>query len=106
MPEIETEVKQTRTEVAEYLRDLTDQLGGGGELKLKLDGRSVTGNPAEPLVLTLEWEWDPTDSEGKESIELESSGGPLPDRTTIRPQKFFGSLIASSNPFARIEVSM
>lgn len=79
MPEIETQAVQSRTDVAEYLRSLAEQLDGGGEVQLELGGESVTLNPTEPLVLKLEGEWDPSGEAGTESIELELVWGPDAD---------------------------
>jgi amphi-Trp domain-containing protein len=62
---------QSRTDVAEYLRSLAEQLDGGEEVQLERGGESVTLNPTEPLVLKLEGEWDPTGETDTESIELE-----------------------------------
>lgn len=85
MPEIETQAERTRVEVAEHLRDLADQLDGDGDVTLELGGRSVTVNPAEPLVLKLEGEWDPTGAAGTESIELELVWGPDADTGEVGP---------------------
>jgi amphi-Trp domain-containing protein len=79
MPEIETQAVKSRTEVAEYLRKLADQLDGGGDMLPELGGRSVTVNPTEPLVLELEGEWDPTVAAATESIEFELVWGPDAD---------------------------
>lgn len=79
MPEIETQAVQSRTEVAEYLRTLAEQLEGDDEVHLELGGQSVTVQPTEPLVLKLEGEWDPTGEAGTESIEIELVWGPDAD---------------------------
>lgn len=79
MAEIETQAVQSRTEVAEYLRTLADQLEGDDEVHLELGGRSVTVHPTEPLVLKLEGEWDPSGEAGTESIEIELVWGPDAD---------------------------
>lgn len=79
MPEIETQAVQSRTEVAEYLRTLAEQLEGDDEVHLELGGQSVTVHPTEPLVLKLEGEWDPTGEAGTESIEIELVWGPDAD---------------------------
>ena len=79
MPEIETQAVKNRTEVAKYLRDLATQLDGGSDVRLELGGQSVTVTPAEPLVLKLEGEWDPTGAAGTESIEFELVWGPDAD---------------------------
>ena len=71
MPEIETEAEKTRAEIAMYLRDLADQLEGGGELSLELGGRSVALNPTEPVTLKMEGEWGEGGTGRKESIEFE-----------------------------------
>ena len=79
MPEIETQAVKSRTDVAEYLRNLATQLDGGGDVRLELGGQSVTVTPTEPLVLKLEGEWDPTGAAGTESIEFELVWGPDAD---------------------------
>jgi len=79
VPEIETQAVKNRTEVAKYLRDLATQLDGGSDVRLELGGQSVTVTPAEPLVLKLEGEWDPTGAAGTESIEFELVWGPDAD---------------------------
>ena len=79
MPEIETQAVKNRTEVATYLRDLATQLDGESDVRLELGGQSVTVTPAEPLVLKLEGEWDPTGAAGTESIEFELVWGPDAD---------------------------
>jgi len=71
MPEIETEERKTRAEVATYLRDLADDLEAGGELTLELGGRSVTLDPAETVTLKLEGEWGEGGAGDEESIEFE-----------------------------------
>lgn len=73
MGELETEAQRTRTEIASYLRDLADQLDGGGEVTLELGGSKVTLNPTDPVTMKLEGEsdWTEGDVEAKQSIELE-----------------------------------
>ena len=73
MSEIETESEKTRAEVAAYLRDLADQLEGGGEFTLELGGREMQVDPTDSVTFKLEGESDPTESgtESKESIEFE-----------------------------------
>ncbi|WP_256544867.1 amphi-Trp domain-containing protein [Halobellus inordinatus] len=73
MSEIETESEKTRAEVAAYLRDLADQLEGGGEFTLELGGRQRQVDPTDPVTFKLEGESDPAESgtESKESIEFE-----------------------------------
>ncbi|RLM94809.1 amphi-Trp domain-containing protein [Halobellus sp. Atlit-38R] len=73
MSEIETESEKTRAEVAAYLRDLADQLEGGGEFALELGGRQMQVDPTDSVTFKLEGESDPVESgtESKESIEFE-----------------------------------
>lgn len=73
MGELETESRQTRAEIATYLRDLADQLDGGGDVTLELGGSAVSLNPAEPVTFKLEGEsdWSEGDTEAKQSIEFE-----------------------------------
>lgn len=73
MGELETEEQKSRTEIAEYLRDLADQLDGGGELTLQLGGKEVSLDPVDPVTFKLEGEsdWSEGDTEAKQSIEFE-----------------------------------
>ncbi|GAB6861515.1 amphi-Trp domain-containing protein [Haloplanus litoreus] len=73
MGELETEAEKTRSEVASILRELADQLDGGGEVTLELGGRRVQLNPTNPVTLKLEGEsdWSEGDAEAKQSIEFE-----------------------------------
>ncbi|WP_121821132.1 amphi-Trp domain-containing protein [Halostella salina] len=73
MGELETEEQKTRAEVATYLRDLADQLDGGGDVTLDLGGSTVRLDPAEPVTFKLEGEsdWSQGDTEAKQSIEFE-----------------------------------
>jgi amphi-Trp domain-containing protein len=73
MGELETEAQKTRTEIADYLRDLAEQLDGGGEVVLELGGTEVRLNPSEPVTFKLEGEsdWSEGDAEAKQSIEFE-----------------------------------
>jgi amphi-Trp domain-containing protein len=73
MGELETEAEQTRAEIASYLRDLADQLDGGGDITLELGGQQVLLNPTEPVTFKLEGEsdWSEGDTEAKQSIEFE-----------------------------------
>ncbi|RLM59260.1 amphi-Trp domain-containing protein [Halobellus sp. Atlit-31R] len=73
MSEVETESEKSRAEIAAYLRDLADQLEGGGEVTLELGGQQIQMTPAESVTFKLEGESDPSESgtESKESIELE-----------------------------------
>jgi amphi-Trp domain-containing protein len=73
MGELETEEQRTRGEIADYLRDLAEQLDAGGDVSLALGGKRVTLNPAEPVTFKLEGEsdWSEGDAEAKQSIEFE-----------------------------------
>lgn len=73
MGELETEEQKSRTEIAEYLRDLADQLDGGGELTLQLGGKEVLLDPVDPVTFKLEGEsdWSEGDTEAKQSVEFE-----------------------------------
>jgi amphi-Trp domain-containing protein len=73
MGELETEERTTRTEVASYLRDLADQLDGGGDVRLELGGTAVRVQPSDPITFKLEGEsdWSEGDTEAKQSIEFE-----------------------------------
>lgn len=73
MGELETEAEQSRADIASYLRDLADQLDGGGDITLELGGQQVLLNPTEPVTFKLEGEsdWSEGDTEAKQSIEFE-----------------------------------
>ena len=90
MPEVvlfETESKQTRSDIATYLRQIADNLDAGEEITLQAGSESVTVDPpAQPTFeikveregpeggpyersIELELEWD-ENSEGGESGDL------------------------------------
>lgn len=73
MGELETEAEKTRSEIASYLRELADQLDGGGDVMLDLGGQQVRLNPTDPVTFKLEGEsdWSEGDTEAKQSIEFE-----------------------------------
>jgi len=73
MGELETEEEKTRAEVADYLRQLADQLDEDGAVTLDLGGQHVTLDPTEPITFKLEGEsdWTEGDMEAKQSIEFE-----------------------------------
>ncbi|WP_255151090.1 amphi-Trp domain-containing protein [Halorarius halobius] len=73
MGELETEEQTTRAEIATRLRELADQLDGGGEVTLDLGGTAVTLDPTDPVTFKLEGEsdWSQGDTEAKQSIEFE-----------------------------------
>lgn len=73
MGELETEAEKTRSEIASYLRELADQLDGGGDITLQLGGQQVQLNPTDPVTFKLEGEsdWSEGDTEAKQSIEFE-----------------------------------
>ena len=71
--ELETEVQQTRDEIATTLRDFADQLEADGTVTLEFGTRTVTLDPTEPVTFKLEGEsdWSEGDTQTKESIEFE-----------------------------------
>ncbi|HMB51453.1 MAG TPA: amphi-Trp domain-containing protein [Natronoarchaeum rubrum] len=73
MGELETEEQKSRAEIATYLRDMADQLDGGGDVTLDLGGTGVQMSPTEPVTFKLEGEsdWSQGDTEAKQSIEFE-----------------------------------
>ena len=73
MGELETEEQKTRAEIANYLRDLADQLDSDGDVTLDLGGATVQLNPTNPITFKLEGEsdWSHGDTEAKQSIEFE-----------------------------------
>jgi len=73
MVELETEEQKTRAEVATYLRQLADQLDGGGPVTLEVGNRRVDLDPVDPITFKLEGESDWTEGEttAKQSIEFE-----------------------------------
>ena len=73
MGELETESEKSRSEIASYLRELADQLDGGGDVTLELGGQQVRLNPTNPVTFKLEGEsdWAEGDTEAKQSIEFE-----------------------------------
>ncbi|SEO73082.1 amphi-Trp domain-containing protein [Halogranum amylolyticum] len=73
MRELETETEKTRAEIASYLRELAEQLDGGGDVTLELGGQQVRLNPTDPVTFKLEGEsdWTEGDTEAKQSIEFE-----------------------------------
>ena len=73
MGELETEEQKTRAEVASYLRQLADQLDGGGAVMLELGDQRVDLDPVDPITFKLEGEsdWAEGDMEAKQSIEFE-----------------------------------
>ncbi|MDS0475490.1 amphi-Trp domain-containing protein [Natrinema sp. 1APR25-10V2] len=73
MGELETEAKRSRTEIADSLRELADQLDGDGDVTLELGGTRARLNPTDPITFKLEGEsdWSEGDTEAKQSIEFE-----------------------------------
>ena len=73
MGELETELQQTRAEIATTLRDFADQLEANGTVTLEFGTRTVTLDPTEPVTFKLEGEsdWSEGDTQAKESIEFE-----------------------------------
>ncbi len=64
---------KTRAEIANYLRDLADQLDSDGDVTLDLGGATVQLNPTNPIMFKVEGEsdWSHGDTEAKQSIEFE-----------------------------------
>lgn len=73
MRELETREQRTRTEVAASLRELADQLDGGGAVTLEFGAQSVTFEPAETIAYALETESEAaeTGTGTEQSIEVE-----------------------------------
>jgi amphi-Trp domain-containing protein len=73
MGELETEEQKTRSEVASYLRDLSDQLDSDDAVTLDLGGTMVQLDPTNPVTFKFEGEsdWSQGDTEAKQSIEFE-----------------------------------
>lgn len=73
MGELETEEQKTRAEIANYLRNLADQLDGTEDVTLDLGGTTVKLHPTDPVTFKLEGEsdWSQGDTEAKQSIEFE-----------------------------------
>ena len=75
MPEevlFETEQRQHRADVAEYLRTVADKLDDGGEITLAAGDQSVTMDPPAEVEFEVKAEREgPTDGAGELSIELE-----------------------------------
>ena len=88
MPEevlFETESKQSRADIADYLRTVADNLESGEPITLRSGGESVTMDPPEQPTFEVKAEREgPTDGPGELSIEFElewdengDGGGPL-----------------------------
>lgn len=88
MPEevlFETESRQSRTDIAAYLRAVADNLENGEAITLRAGDQSVTMDPpANPTFEVKAEREGPTDSPGELSIEFElewdengDSGGEL-----------------------------
>ena len=75
MPEevlFESERKQRRTEVADYLRAVADKLEAGESITLEAGDQSVTLEPPGDVEFEVKAEREgPTDGPGELSIELE-----------------------------------
>ncbi|MFA9417125.1 amphi-Trp domain-containing protein [Natrinema sp. HArc-T2] len=73
MGELETEEQTTRSEVAAQLREVADQLDGGGDVTLELGGTTVVMTPSAPITFKLEGEsdWSEGDTDAKQSLEFE-----------------------------------
>ena len=75
MPEevlFQSEVSQSREEIASYLRQVADTLEAGGDITLTAGEQSVTMTPpAQPTFEVKAEREGPTDSPGELSIEFE-----------------------------------
>jgi amphi-Trp domain-containing protein len=75
MPEtvlFESERRQSRADIAAYLRQVAEKLEGGGEITLKANGESVTVDPPEQPTFEVKAEREgPTDGPNELSIEFE-----------------------------------
>ncbi|WP_121743497.1 amphi-Trp domain-containing protein [Natronorubrum halophilum] len=73
MGAFETKAQRSRAKIADDLRKLADQLGGGGDVTLELGGKEVLLNPSDPVTFTLEAEsdWSDGDTKAKQRIEFE-----------------------------------
>ncbi|WP_254761668.1 amphi-Trp domain-containing protein [Natrinema marinum] len=73
MGELETEAERSRTEIADALRELADQLDDDGDVTVGLGETHARLNPSEPITFKLEGEsdWSEGDTEAKQSIEFE-----------------------------------
>lgn len=81
MGELETEEQTSHAEIATPLRDLADQLDGGGEGVFEFSGAAVLVNPSEPVPFKREGEsarFD-RDTEAKQRIEFELVWWPKAD---------------------------
>ena len=84
MAEIETQAVQSRTEVAEYLRTLADQLEGDDEVHLELGGRSRYTRQSHSFS---NWRASRTRAvrPGRRASRSNSCGGPTPTPTRPGP---------------------
>lgn len=73
MGELETEERTSHAEIATPLRDLADQLDGGGDGVFEYGGAAVLVNPSEPVPFKREGESarSDRDTEAKQRIEFE-----------------------------------
>jgi amphi-Trp domain-containing protein len=75
MPEevlLKSEQRQSREEIAEYLRTVADKLTSGDELSLRAGGDSVTLDPPASPTFEVKAEREgPTDGPGELSVEFE-----------------------------------
>jgi amphi-Trp domain-containing protein len=75
MPEevlFESESRQTRGEVADYLRQVADRLDAGEAITLSAGADSVTMTPPERVEFEVKAEREgPTDATGELSVEFE-----------------------------------
>jgi len=71
--ELETEEQTTRAEIANYLRDVADQLDSSENVRLEIGETTVEMTPTDPITFKLEGEsdWSDGDTEAKQSIEFE-----------------------------------
>ncbi|GGJ07119.1 amphi-Trp domain-containing protein [Halobellus salinus] len=75
MPEdvlFDSENRQSRAEVASYLRTFADKLDGDGPITLTAGGQSVTIDPPEQPTFEVKAEREgPADAPGELSVEFE-----------------------------------
>jgi amphi-Trp domain-containing protein len=74
MPEevlFETELTQSRSEVASYLRTVADKLDGGDALTLSAGGDSLTLDPPESVTFEVKAEHETGSGPDEHSVEFE-----------------------------------
>ena len=74
MPEevlFKTESSRSRSEIADYLRQVADSLDGGGEISLQAGSESVSLNPPERPTFEVKVEREGPADRPEKSIEFE-----------------------------------